>query len=88
MNGHLIVDAAQHIYLDITCDNESDVTPLIEAIDEAINYDEKILVEKVIENLCELNCSVVGDNNSYETSLIEEVYGSYLQDQHRHKDFP
>ena len=34
LNGHLIVDAAQHIYLDITCDNESDVTPLIEAIDE------------------------------------------------------
>jgi len=49
---------------------------LIEAIDEAINYDEKILVEKVIENLCELNCSVVGDNASYEISLIEEVYGS------------
>ena len=49
---------------------------LIEAIEEAINYDEKILVEKVIENLCELNCSVVGDNSSYETSLIEEVYGS------------
>lgn len=49
---------------------------LIEAIEEAINYDEKILVEKVIENLCELNCSVVGDNYSYEASLIEEVYGS------------
>jgi len=49
---------------------------LIEAIDDAINYDEKILVEKVVENLCELNCSVVGDNSEYETSLIEEVYGS------------
>lgn len=49
---------------------------LIEAIEEAINYDEKILVENVIENLCELNCSVVGDNSSYETSLIEKVYGA------------
>ncbi|MBQ6841216.1 MAG: D-alanine--D-alanine ligase [Bacilli bacterium] len=49
---------------------------LIEAIEEAINYDEKILVEKVISNLCELNCSVVGDNFGYEASLIEEVYGS------------
>jgi len=49
---------------------------LISAIEDAINYDEKILVEKVIENLCELNCSVLGDNYLYETSLIEEVYGS------------
>ena len=48
---------------------------LSEAIEDAINYDEKILVEKVVENLKELNCSVVGDNFLYETSLIEEVYG-------------
>lgn len=49
---------------------------LIEAIEDALNYDEKILVEKVIQNLCELNCSVLGDNYGYEASLIEEVYGS------------
>lgn len=49
---------------------------LVLAIEDALNYDEKILVEKVVENLCELNCSVVGDNYNYETSLIEEVYGS------------
>lgn len=53
-----------------------DKKELIEAIDDAIIYDEKILVEKVVENLCELNCSVVGDNSEYEASLIEEVYGS------------
>lgn len=49
---------------------------LINAINEAINYDEKILVEKVVKNLIELNCSVLGDNYKYETSLIEEVYSS------------
>jgi len=53
-----------------------DKKTLVAAIEEALNFDEKILVEKVIENLCELNCSVVGDNYNYEASLIEEVYGS------------
>ena len=37
---------------------------------------EKVLVEKVVENLTELNCSVVGDNTLFETSLIEQVYGA------------
>ena len=49
---------------------------LCDAIEEALNYDEKIIVEKVIENLKELNCSVLGDNSHYEASLIEQVYSS------------
>lgn len=46
---------------------------LKEAIENAIKYDEKIIVEKLIDNLKELNCSVLGDKNLYKTSLIEEV---------------
>ena len=49
---------------------------ICDAIEEALNYDEKIIVEKVIENLKELNCSVLGDNFHYEASLIEQVYSS------------
>ena len=48
---------------------------LEEAIEEALSYDEKILVEQVVEDLTELNCSVIGDNSNYEASLIEQVYG-------------
>ncbi len=44
-----------------------------QAISEAIKYDTKILVEKVVENLTEVNCSVLGDHNYQETSIIEEV---------------
>ena len=44
---------------------------LEEAIDDALMYDEKILVEKVVENLFELNCSVLGDNSSFEASLMK-----------------
>ena len=50
-----------------------DEISLKEAIENAIKYDEKIIVEKLIDNLKELNCSVLGDKNLYKTSLIEEV---------------
>lgn len=48
---------------------------LIKAIEDALTYDEKILVEKAVEDLLELNISLVGDNHHYELSEIEEVYG-------------
>ena len=53
-----------------------DKKSLEKAIDDALMYDEKILVEKVVENLTELNCSVLGDNSYFEASLIEQVFGS------------
>lgn len=53
-----------------------DKEELIAGIEDALNYDEKILVEKFVQNLCELNCSVVGDNYMYEASMIEQVFGS------------
>ena len=51
----------------------TDEVSLKEAINESLKYDEKIIVEKVIENLKELNCSVLGDKDLYKPSLIEEV---------------
>lgn len=44
-----------------------------EAINEATRYDTKIVVEKVVENLVEVNCSVLGNYQYQETSIIEEV---------------
>lgn len=46
---------------------------LKEAIDDAINYDEKIIVEEVVENLLEVDCAVLGDHSFMETSLIGEM---------------
>ncbi len=46
------------------------------AIDFAIRYDDKVLVEKVVKNLVELNCAVLGNKDGCETSLIEEVLSS------------
>lgn len=46
---------------------------LRECITEAIEYDSKILVEQVIENLKEVNISVLGNSENQELSVIEEV---------------
>ncbi len=46
-----------------------------EAIDTAISYDVKIVVEKAIENLVEVNSSVLGNYESQRVSPLEEVMG-------------
>lgn len=52
-----------------------DEETLKEAIVEATKYDDKILVEEVISNMTELNCSVLGSNSYMQTSCIEQVMG-------------
>ncbi|MGM9878227.1 MAG: D-alanine--D-alanine ligase family protein [Bacilli bacterium] len=46
-----------------------------ECIDEAITYDNKIVIEKMIENLVEVNCSVLGNYQFQRVSVLEEVMG-------------
>ena len=50
---------------------------LQKAIKEAISYDKKILVEKCLTDLKEVNISVLGNYQSIDTSLIEEVNNSH-----------
>lgn len=45
---------------------------LEEAIDTATSYSSKIIVEKFVENLRELNVSVLGDYETAYTSMVEE----------------
>lgn len=53
----------------------NDAKNIKDAIEEAIKYDEKVLIEKVVENLVEVNCSVIGNYEHQEASLLEEVMG-------------
>lgn len=46
---------------------------LKEAIEDAMQYDNKIVVEEVVSNLKELNISVVGNYENQKVSEIEEV---------------
>ena len=45
---------------------------LIERINEAERYSTRIIVEHMVENLHEVNCSVLGDCDDYQTSVCEE----------------
>ena len=47
---------------------------LVEAIDDAIQYDNKILVEEVVKNLKECNIAVMGNYEHQKVSEIEEVF--------------
>ena len=49
---------------------------LIDAIEEAIQYDKRIIIEEGVSNLVEVNCSVLGDYENQRTSDIEEVMGN------------
>lgn len=45
---------------------------LIAAIDVAIQYDLKFIIEKAIEPVREINCSAIGYQNDVEVSMLEE----------------
>lgn len=53
-----------------TAKNEEE---LIEKIDEAIRYDKKIVVEEMVENLSEVNISVLGNSTTVALSELERV---------------
>lgn len=45
----------------------------LSSFEDARQYDEKIITEKVIKPMREINCSVLGDGVNCETSVLEEV---------------
>lgn len=45
---------------------------LLERVDDARRYSARIIVEDLVENLQEINCSVLGDCDEYQTSVLEE----------------
>lgn len=53
-----------------------DESTIEQAIEEAIEYDKKVLVEKAVNNLVEVNCSVLGDYQKQEVGVLEEVMSS------------
>ena len=48
---------------------------LIDAINYVIKFTDRIMVEKLITNLKEINCSLIGDKEDVKTSILEEPIG-------------
>ena len=46
------------------------------AIENAFMYSESVLVERAVQNLREINCSVLGDENECKASPCEEPFGN------------
>jgi len=46
------------------------------AIEDAFRYDDKIVVERAVEELREINCSILGDGPDAEPSVLEEPVAS------------
>lgn len=53
-----------------------DKDSLVDAIEEAATFSHKVLVERAIEKLREVNCSVLGDYEEAEASVLEEPISS------------
>lgn len=47
---------------------------LIDAIDLAISFSDKVLVEHAVSSIREINCSVLGDSDECEASVCEEPF--------------
>ncbi len=54
----------------------NNILDLKDAIDDAIIYDNKIIVEEVIQNLKEINCAVIGNYEEQETSPLAQYVTS------------
>ncbi len=50
----------------------ADRSRLEECIEDASRYSSRIIVEHMVDNLKEINCSVLGDCDEFETSVCEE----------------
>ena len=52
----------------------SDIESFDEAMSLAVSFSDKVLIERAIENLREINCSVLGDADNCEASVCEEPF--------------
>lgn len=52
---------------------------------ECLNYDSKVVVERMISNLKEVNISVMGSTDDAKTSVIEEVTNGFLDYDKKYK---
>ena len=54
----------------------SNKAELEEAIEFAMEFTDRVIVEKAVENLKEINCSIIGNPTESETSVLEEPFFS------------
>ncbi|MDE6099879.1 MAG: D-alanine--D-alanine ligase, partial [Paramuribaculum sp.] len=70
--GYPVIVKPSNLGSSVGIGRAKDREQLISRINDAERYSTRIIVEHMIENLHEVNCSVLGDCDEYETSVCEE----------------
>lgn len=70
--GYPVIVKPANLGSSVGISKADDKDELLTSIKDAMNYASKIIVEPAVTELRELNCSVVGDTDECETSVIEE----------------
>ena len=70
--GYPVIVKPANLGSSVGISRASDRAELIECIATAEKYSSRIIVEDMVENLQEINCSVHGDCDEYQMSVLEE----------------
>lgn len=70
--GYPVIVKPANLGSSVGISKASDRDSLIRSVKDAEKYSGRIIVEHLIEDLQEINCSVLGDAESYRTSVLEE----------------
>lgn len=70
--GYPVIVKPSNLGSSVGIGKASDRHELIEKVQEAEKYSDRIIVEHLVENLQEINCSVLGDADEIRTSVLEE----------------
>ena len=70
--GYPVIVKPANLGSSVGISRASDREELIECIDTTEKYSSRIIVADMVENLQEINCSVLGDCDEYQMSVLEE----------------
>ena len=70
--GYPVIVKPSNLGSSIGISKASDRESLLTAVRDASKYASRIIVERMVQQMQEINCSVLGDCDDYETSVLEE----------------
>lgn len=70
--GYPVIVKPANLGSSVGIGSAADRKELLERVDDAERYSNRIIVEHMVKNLQEINCSVLGDCDDYATSVLEE----------------
>ena len=74
--GYPVIVKAGNLGSSVGIKKAKNKNELVDAIEFAMEFSDRVMVEKAIQNLKEINCSVMGDMINAEASTCEEPIGS------------